>query len=85
MVKSVRAIEAALGDGVKVPTPLELENAKVARKSIVASRHIEAGERLTEENLTVKRPGTGLSPMLWDAVLGTRAARAFEEDEQICL
>lgn len=85
MVKSVRAIEAALGDGVKAPTPLELENAKVARKSIVASRRIEAGERLTEENLTVKRPGTGLSPMLWDAVLGTRAARAFEEDEQICL
>ena len=85
MVKAVREIETALGDGNKQPTALELENAKVARKSIVAGRAIRKGETFTKENLTVKRPGTGISPMAWDSVLGQKAVRDFEEDELICL
>ena len=85
MVKAVREIETALGDGNKQPTALELENAKVARKSIVAGRAIRKGETFTKDNLTVKRPGTGISPMAWDSVLGQKAVRDFEEDELICL
>ncbi len=85
MVKAVREIEAALGDGKKKPTGLELDNAKVARKSIVAKKKITRGEILTEDNLTVKRPGTGISPMKWDEVIGKKAIRDFEEDELICL
>ncbi len=84
MVDSVRIIERALGDGKKRPTGLELENSKVARKSIVASRNIKKGEVLTEENITTKRPGTGISPMLWDKVIGTKAVKDYKEDEQIC-
>lgn len=85
MVKAVREIEAALGSEKKQPTVLELENAKVARKSIVARVSIRKGEKLTEENLAVKRPGTGISPMRWDEVIGREAIRDFEEDELICL
>lgn len=83
MVASIRNIEAALGDGVKRPTDAELKNAAVGRKSIVATRSIAAGERLTEANLTTKRPGTGVSPMRWDEIIGTAAIRAFEKDELI--
>lgn len=85
MVDAVRAIELAMGDGNKRPTELEIENSKVARKSIVAKRRIDKGETLTEDNLTTKRPGTGVSPMLWDQVIGTKAVKDFEEDELICL
>lgn len=85
MTESVRNIELSLGDKKKAPTALETENSKAARKSIVAARAIRKGEELTEENLTVKRPGTGISPMKWDSVTGTRAIRDFGKDEQICL
>ncbi len=83
MVESIRNIEAALGTGEKKPAEIELANKKVARKSIVAARHIRKGEVLTEENITTKRPGTGISPMRWPAVIGTYAIRDFDEDELI--
>lgn len=83
MVKSIRHIEKALGAGEKKPSPSEIKNKVVARKSIVARRRIEAGEVFSEQNITVKRPGSGVSPMKWNEVLGTKAIRAFDEDELI--
>ena len=83
MVDSIRHIEAALGSGDKRPSPSEKKNMAVARKSIVAAARIKAGDMLTEENITVKRPGNGICPMRWKEVLGTRAVRDFEEDELI--
>ena len=85
MIKAIRNIEIALGDGKKVCSPLEQKNIIVARKSIVAKRDIKKGEILTEENITTKRPGNGVSAMKWFEVLGTRAVRDFGEDELICL
>lgn len=83
LVRSIRNIEAALGDGRKRPAASELGNRSVARKAIVASRAIEAGELFTEENITAKRGGEGLSPMRWNEVVGRRAARRFSIDELI--
>ena len=83
MVDAIRNIEAALGDGKKKVTDSERPNIIVARKSIVAARPIKAGEVYTEENVTVKRPGNGISPMKWDDVLGKTAPRDFEYDELI--
>lgn len=83
LVKAIRHIEQALGTGIKSPTGSEQKNTEIARKSIVAARAIRRGERFTEENLTTKRPGNGISPMKWMEVLGTAAKRDFEEDELI--
>jgi N,N'-diacetyllegionaminate synthase len=83
LVRSIRNIEAALGDGRKRPTAGELGNRKVARKIIVASRDIEANELLTEDNITTKRGGEGLSPMRWNEVVGKRAGRRYCADEAI--
>ena len=83
MVKAIRNIEMALGDGEKKPTPSERDNMAVVRKSIIAKRKIETGEIFSDENITTKRPGTGISPMLWDSVIGTAAKRKYEEDELI--
>lgn len=83
MVASIRNVEKALGDGIKRPSPSEKKNIPVARKSIVAARHIKKGEKFTTRNLSVKRPGTGLSPMMWDKVLGRRASRDFKPEEEI--
>lgn len=83
MVDAIRNIESALGDGRKRVTESERPNIVVARKSIVASRPIAKGEMLTEENIAVKRPGNGVSPMLWDSVLGRTAPRDFQYDELI--
>jgi len=83
LVGAVDHVAEALGDTRKTAMPSEKRNAPYARKSIVAARDIAAGELLTEENLTAKRPGTGLSPMLWDSVVGTRAGRSFSRDEMI--
>jgi len=83
MVDAIRNIERALGDGVKRPTPSELKNKPIARKSIVASRPIRAGERFEAGNLACKRPGTGISPMRWDEVIGRLASRSFATDELI--
>jgi sialic acid synthase SpsE len=85
MVAAIRNIEAAMGDGVKKPTESELKNKLIARKSIVAIRDIKVGELFTTENLGVKRPGTGISPMCWDEIIGRGARRNFVVDEQIDL
>lgn len=83
MVSAVRIVEQALGTGVKEVAEAERANIAVARKSIVAARDIRAGEVLTEENITVKRPGNGISPMLWDKIIGTTASRDYSADELI--
>ena len=85
MVDAIRNVETALGDGIKRPSASELKNKPIARKSLVAARHIRAGERFSAENLTAKRPGTGISPMQWDEVIGRVAVRDFQTDELIDL
>lgn len=85
MVRAVRNIESALGDGEKKPSPSEIKNRDVARKSIVARRAIRKGEAFTEENLTAKRPGSGISPMRWKDVIGLTADRNYERDEMIAI
>lgn len=85
MVSAIRNVELALGSADKHVSPSERPNITVARKSIVAARDIRKGELLTEENITVKRPGNGLSPMLWDSVMGTRATRDFPYDHLITI
>lgn len=85
MVKAIRNIEIAMGDGIKKCSDIERPNIIVARKSIVAKRNIKKGEILTEENITTKRPGNGISAMKWYDVLGSEAVRDFGEDELICL
>ena len=83
MVSSIRRTEQMLGSGHKGVSFSERRNIAIARKSIVAARDIAPGEAFTEENLTVKRPGQGISPMRWYEVLGHRAKRACAEDEMI--
>jgi sialic acid synthase SpsE len=83
MMKGIRAIEQALGDGIKRPTASEQANMPIVRKSIVAARAIQLGEAFTEHNLAAKRPGNGISPMLWDKLLGRKASRGYEPDELI--
>lgn len=83
MVDYIRHVEVAMGTGEKTPSESEKKNISVARKSIVANRPIQKGEKFTQENLTVKRPGTGISPMKWYDVIGKEASRDFEEDELI--
>ena len=83
MVSSIRNIEMALGDGIKRLTPSEARNILVARKSLVASKAIKAGEKFSADNITTKRPGTGISPMNWDAVIGRKSMRSFAVDELI--
>lgn len=83
MVTAIRNIEKAMGDGVKKPSASETKNKIIARKSIVAKKPIKKGELFSEENLTVKRPGNGISPMEWDVVLGKIADREYEKDNLI--
>jgi len=83
MVNSIRHIEKAMGNGIKSPTLSEMENIKIARKSIVALRSIKKGELYSADNITTKRPGNGVSPMLWEQIIGTPATRDFDEDELI--
>jgi sialic acid synthase SpsE len=85
LVRSIRETSVSLGEGIKAPQDCELENMVVARKSIVASEDIRKGDMLTEENITTKRPGNGISPMRWKEIIGTRASRAFRSDEMITL
>lgn len=85
MVMAIRNIEQALGSGHKTISDSERKNIEIARKSIVAACLIQAGELLTEENLTVKRPGTGISPMRWSEVVGTRAIQNYNEEDPIQL
>lgn len=83
MTKGIRNIEVALGDGVKKPSASESKNMKIARKSIVALSSIKKGDTFSPLNIAVKRPGSGISPMLWDDVIGKCAQRDFNEDELI--
>ena len=85
MVEGIRRVEQALGNRLKKPSPSELKNRTVVRRSIVASRDIRAGEIFTSENIAAKRPATGLSPMNWDKVIGLPAKKAFEAGDLICL
>ncbi|MBR2044937.1 MAG: N-acetylneuraminate synthase [Agathobacter sp.] len=83
MVDAIRNIEKCVGDGIKRRTDSERKNCEIARKSIVAKCDISKGELLTEDNLTVKRPGSGISPMKWYEIIGTYAERDYKEDEII--
>jgi len=85
MVKAVRLVEQALGSGVKRPSASEINNAPIARKSITAARLIAKGEIFTADNLTTMRPGNGISPMLWDKVLGKKARASFKLGDRIRL
>ena len=85
MVSAIRNIEIALGDGIKRLTPSEARNKPIARKSLVASQAIKAGEAFSALNVTSKRPGTGISPMRWDEVIGRLAPHDFAADELISL
>jgi N,N'-diacetyllegionaminate synthase len=83
MVKAIRNIEKALGSNIKKPSKSEKSNIKSARKSIVAKTKIKQGDVLTEKNLTIKRPGNGISPMRWDEIVGTKATKNYLEDDLI--
>ena len=84
MVIAIRNVQRAIGDGVKQPaSSRECGNRDVARKSIVAACEIKAGELFTEENLTTKRPGNGISPMRWPEVIGLKATRDYNENDLI--
>ena len=85
MVKSIRNIEKAIGDGVKKPSNSEEKNISIVRKSIVASKEINVGDKFSSDNLGVKRPGTGISPMQWDEVVGKVASKNFKPDELITI
>ena len=83
MVRAIRNIEKALGSTLKKPSKSETPNIKIARKSIIAKTNIEKGEVLTKKNMTIKRPGNGISPMRWDEIIGTFAQKDYKEDELI--
>jgi len=85
MVDAIRNIEKAMGDGVKRPRRSELKNITIVRKSIVAKKFIKKGEIFTEDNLTLKRPGLGISPMKWDEVLGKKSKKNFNHDDLIVI
>ena len=81
MVQAIRNTELALGNGVKKPSKSELSNIEIVRKSIIAKTKIKKGDIFKENNLTIKRPGGGISPMKWDDILGTKATKDYEDDE----
>jgi len=83
MVRTIRNIELALGSNIKKPSKSELANIQIARKSIVAKTKIKKGDILIENNITVKRPSGGISPMKWDEVIGTKATKNYKKDELI--
>lgn len=83
MVSSIRHVETAIGDGIKTPCPSEVKNREIVRKSIIAKKDIKSGDIFSADNLTVKRPGKGLSPMKWDEILGKRASADYAADDII--
>ena len=83
MVKAIRNIEKALGHGRKEPSASEIKNKVIIRKSIIAKKKISKGDVLNEYNITTKRPGNGISPMKWNSIIGTKAARDYLEDDLI--
>lgn len=83
MVQAIRNIEKALGSKIKKPSKSEISNLSAIRKSIVAKKPIKIGENFTENNLTIKRPGTGISPMLWDDIINKKSNKSYEPDDLI--
>ncbi|WP_269466642.1 N-acetylneuraminate synthase [Candidatus Pelagibacter sp. RS40] len=83
MVKAIRNIELALGNGIKKPSNSEIPNIKIVRKSIVSKTSIKKGDIFNENNLTIKRPGNGINPMKWDKLIGTKSKKDYNEDELI--
>lgn len=83
MVQSIRNIEKALGGDLKVPSQREIQNINVCRKSIVAKKNINKGEILSVDNITIKKPGIGISPMKWDVIIGSIATKDYSEDDLI--
>jgi len=83
MVSAIRNIEKAMGNGMKKPSPSEIKNIPIARKSIVAKKSIKIGEKFSESNLTVKRPGTGICPMQWDDIMNQKSKKYFNMDDLI--
>ncbi len=83
MINAIRNIEKAIGDGIKRPSDSEKKNITIARKSIVAKTFIDKGDIFTEKNIAVKRPGTGVSPMKWDALIGKNAHKKYKKDDLI--
>ena len=83
MLKAIRNIELALGRSIKKPSPSETPNISIVRKSIVAAKPIIKGMVFSEDNLAVKRPGNGISPMKWSEIVGTVALKGYEPDEPI--
>ena len=83
MITAIRNIELALGDGIKTPSNSEKKNILIARKSIIATVEIKKGTIFTNENITVKRPGTGISPMKWNSIIGTKSTKDYKEDDLI--
>jgi N,N'-diacetyllegionaminate synthase len=83
MIEGIRKIEKAMGNGIKVPTPGEIKNKVAARKSIVASQIIKKGDIFTTQNLSIKRPANGISPMRWNEIIGNAANRDYDKDELI--
>jgi N,N'-diacetyllegionaminate synthase len=83
MISGIRNIEKALGTGIKKPSPSELKNKPIVRKSIIAAAPIKEGEMFTEMNITVKRPGTGITPMRWDEIIGRKTLKPYKKDELI--
>jgi N,N'-diacetyllegionaminate synthase len=83
LVDGIRNIEVAIGDGIKKPMKSELANINAARKSLVACQRIQKGDLFSEKNVTVKRPGSGISPMEWDSIIGTVSDKSYEVDDLI--
>ena len=83
MVCGIRTVEQVFGDGIKRPTPSEIPNKIIVRKSLVASKLIKRGDLFTEFNVTCKRPGSGISPMYWDSLIGRVSSRQYMPDEPI--
>ena len=83
MIKAIRNIELALGSSIKKPSKSEIPNIQIARKSIVAKTQIKKGEILTQDNITIKRPGNGINPMRWDEIIGTVASKDYIKDDLI--
>ena len=83
MIKAIRNIDIALGDGIKMPSVSEKKNIAIARKSIVANKTIDVGDVFSEKNLVVKRPGTGISPKEWDNLIGKKSNRKYKPDDLI--
>ena len=83
MVIAIREIEKAMGSGVKEPSPSERKNINIVRKSIVAKKDIKKGDAFNDQNLTVKRPGNGISPLRWEEIQGKKASQDYKIDDLI--